>query len=96
MGAVIIKSKLLLTVLLLFGLAIIFNVTTVSACNVTSLNSTPKVTAIDPVNKSIVLNTKVIKIKFNKAIKKGNNLIQLRIIIMERSVPQKHLLVVTL
>ena len=61
-------------------MGIILNVTTVSASNVTSLNSTPKVTAIDPVNKSIVLNTKVIKIKFNKAIKKGNNLIQLRII----------------
>ena len=64
--------------LLLFGLAIILNVSTASACNVTALNSTPKVTAIDPVNKSIVLNTKIIKIKFNTPIKDGNKLIQLK------------------
>ena len=70
-------------------MAIIFNVTTVSACNVTSLNSTPKVTAIDPVNKSIVLNTKVIKIKFNTPIKEGNNLIQLRSIINGKISPTK-------
>ena len=56
----------------------ILNVTTASACNVTAINSTPKVTAIDPVNKSIVLNPKVIKIKFNTAIKDGNKLIQLK------------------
>jgi methionine-rich copper-binding protein CopC len=73
-----IKSKLLLSVLLLFGLAIILNVSTASACNVTSVNSTPKVTAIDPVNKAIVLNTKVIKIKFNTPIKNGNKFIQLK------------------
>lgn len=78
LGAVYIKSKLLLSVLLLFGLVIILNVSTASACNVTATNSTPKVTAIDPVNKAIVLNTKVIKIKFNTAIKEGNNLIQLK------------------
>ena len=77
LGAVYIKNKLLLTVLLLFGLAIILNVSTVSACNVTASNTTPKVTAIDPVNKAIVLNPKIIKIKFNKAIKDGNKLIQL-------------------
>jgi hypothetical protein len=65
-------------VLLLFGLAIFLNVSTVSACNVTASNTTPKVTAIDPVNKAIVLSPKVIKIKFNKAIKNGNNLIQLK------------------
>lgn len=64
--------------LLLFGLAIILNVSTASASNVTALNSTPKVVAIDPINKAVVLNTKVIKIKFNKPIKYGNKLIQLK------------------
>ena len=64
--------------ILLFGLAIFLNVSTVSASNVTASNTTPKVTAIDPVNKAIVLSPKVIKIKFNKAITNGNKLIQLK------------------
>ena len=64
--------------ILLFGLAIILNANTVSATNVTALNATPKITASDPVNKAIVLNPKVIKIKFNTPIKDGNKLIQLK------------------
>jgi hypothetical protein len=65
--------------LLLFGFAIILNVSTASACNNTSsINSTPKIIAIDPANKAIVLNTKSIKVKFNKPIKEGNKLIQLK------------------
>jgi Bacterial Ig-like domain/Pseudomurein-binding repeat len=84
-----IKSKLLFSVLLLFGLAIILNVSTASACNITTLNSTPKITAVDPVNKAIVLNTKVIKIKFNTPIKYGNKLMQLKSTTNGKFVPIK-------
>jgi hypothetical protein len=76
-------------VLLLFGLAIILNISTASACNITTLNSTPKITAADPANKATVLNTKVIKIKFNTPIKYGNKLMQLKSTTNGKIVPIK-------
>ena len=45
-GGGIIKRKLLLSVLLLFGLALILNVNSASAANVTTDHTTPKVTAV--------------------------------------------------
>ena len=48
-----------------------------SASSVTT-DKIPKVTAIDPVNKGIVLNNKIINIKFNEQIVKGNKLIVLK------------------
>ena len=66
--------------LLLFGLALVLNVHTAAASSVTTVNTTPKVTAIDPVNKAFVLNNKVIKVKFNEPVTYGNKLIQLKAI----------------
>ena len=77
-GGGIINRKLLLSVLLLFGLALVLNVNSASAASVTMDKSTPKVTAIDPVNNGVVLNSKIINIKFNEPIKNGNNLIVLK------------------
>ena len=48
-----------------------------SASSVTT-DKIPKVTAVDPVNKGIVLNNKIINIKFNEPIVKGNKLIVLK------------------
>ena len=66
--------------LLLFGLALVLNVNTAAASSVTMVNTTPQVTAIDPVNKAFVLNNKVIKVKFNEPVTYGNKLIQLKAI----------------
>jgi hypothetical protein len=77
-GGGIIKRKLLLSVLLLFGLALVLNVNSASAANVTIDKSIPKVTAIDPVNNGVVLNNKIINIKFSEPIKNGNKLIVLK------------------
>jgi hypothetical protein len=77
-------------------LAIILNVSTASTCNVTSVNSTPKVTAIDPVNKAIVLNTKIIKIKFNTPIRMVISLYNSKVQVTERLIPLKLLLVAKL
>ncbi len=77
-GGGIIKRKLLLSVLLLFGLALVLNVNSASAASVTTDKSTPKVTAIDPVNQGIVLNSKIIHIKFSEPIKNGNKLVILK------------------
>jgi hypothetical protein len=76
-GGGIIKRKLLLSVLLLFGLALVLNVNSASAANVTSDQIKPKVTAVDPANNTIILNSKPIKVTYNEAIKSGTNYISL-------------------
>jgi hypothetical protein len=53
-----IKRKILLSVLLLFGLALILNVSTSAAANVTTLHKSPKVTTVDPVNNTVISKSK--------------------------------------
>jgi hypothetical protein len=65
-------------VLLLFGVALILNVSTSAAANVATDQIAPKVTAVDPVNKAIILNSKPVKVTFNEPIKAGNKWIELR------------------
>jgi methionine-rich copper-binding protein CopC len=77
-GGGIIKRKLFLSVIMLFSIALILNVSTSAAANVTSTNPSPKVTSVDPANNSIILKSKTIKIKFNKAIKAGTHSITLK------------------
>jgi hypothetical protein len=76
-GGGIINRRLLLSVLLLFGLALILNVSTSDAA-VTADKSKPKVTSIDPVYKGVVGNSKIIKVKFNEPIKTGTKWIELK------------------
>jgi hypothetical protein len=71
-----IKRKILFSVLLLFGLALILNANTSVATNVSD-NVVPKVTSFDPVNKALVSNNKIIKVKFNEPVKIGTNWIEL-------------------
>jgi len=73
-----IKRKLFLSVLLLFGLALILNVNTSAASNVTTDNTVPKVTSTDPVNNAIVTNEKIIKVRFSESVKYGNQWIELK------------------
>jgi hypothetical protein len=77
LGGGIINRKFLLSVLLLFGLALILNVSTSSAA-VTADKSIPKVTSIDPVYKGVVGNSKIIKVKFSEPIKSGTKWIELK------------------
>ena len=70
--------------LLIFGLALILNVSTSAAAsttvgdNVTIDHTSPKVIAINPANKAVVKKTSTIKVKFSEKIKAGNNLIYLK------------------
>ena len=64
--------------LLLFGLALILNVNTSAASNVTTDNTIPKVTSTDPVNNAIVTNEKIIKVRFSESVKYGNQWIELK------------------
>jgi hypothetical protein len=59
-------------VLLLFGLALILNVSTAAAANVTDHKS-PKVTAVNPINNSVVLKSQSVKVTFNESIKAGKS-----------------------
>lgn len=77
-GGGIIKRKLLLSVLLLFGLALVLNVNSASAANVTTDHITPKVTAVNLASNSIILNSKHIKVTFSEPIKAGTHLIELK------------------
>jgi hypothetical protein len=63
-------------VLLLFGLALILNVSTSAAANVT--NTSPQVTAVDPVKNAVIQKSQTVKVTFNEQIKAGNNLIYLK------------------
>jgi hypothetical protein len=70
-------------VLLLFGLALILNVSTsaaatTSAAKVTTDHTSPTVIGLDPANKSVKLTSQTIKVKFNEQIKLGNKLIYLK------------------
>lgn len=73
-----IKRKLLLSVLLLFGLALILNVNTSTATNVTADYTAPKVISTDPVNNALVTDNKIIKVRYNESIKYGNQWIELK------------------
>jgi methionine-rich copper-binding protein CopC len=76
-GGGIINRKLLLSVLLLLGLALVLNSNTSAAANVTS-NAAPTVTSVNPANHSIVLKSPTIKVNFNEPIKAGTNSISLK------------------
>jgi hypothetical protein len=73
-----INQKLFLPVLLLFGLALLLNVGSSAAANVTGNHTSPKVTAVDPTNKAIIQKSQTIKITFNETIKAGNQNIELK------------------
>ena len=73
-----IKQKLFLSVLLLFGVALLLNVNSVSAANATGIHTSPKVVAVDPANNAIIQKSQNIKVKFNESIKSGNNYIELK------------------
>ena len=70
--------------LLLFGLALILNVSTSAAADttagdtVTTDHTTPNVIATSPANKAIVKKVSTIKVKFSETITSGNNLIYLK------------------
>jgi methionine-rich copper-binding protein CopC len=76
-GGGIIKRKLLLSVLLLFGLALVLNVNSASAANVTTDHIKPKITAVNPANNTVTLYSKPIKVTFSESIKSGNKAISL-------------------
>jgi hypothetical protein len=65
-------------VLLLFGVALLLNVNSVSATDVTGIHSSPKVVAVDPANNAIIQKSQSIKVKFNETIKSGNNNVELK------------------
>ncbi|MGB7968672.1 MAG: Ig-like domain-containing protein [Methanobacterium sp.] len=73
-----IKRKLLLSVLLLFGLALILNVNLVSAANITTDHTQPKITAVNPASNTIITNSKPIILTFNETIKPGSLWIELK------------------
>jgi hypothetical protein len=64
-------------VLLLFGLALVLNVNSVSSANVSTDHIKSKVTAVNPANNTIILNSKPIKVTFRGPIKSGTNYISL-------------------
>ena len=72
-----IKRKILLSVLLLFGLALIINVSTSAAATVSD-NTNPTVTAVDPANHAVVQKTNNVKVTFNEPITAGTNSINLK------------------
>ena len=73
-----------LSVLLIFGIALVLNVSTSAAAstpvgdNVIVDHSTPKVTTVNPANKAVVKKVTSIKVIFNENIKAGNNNIYLK------------------
>ena len=73
-----IKRKLLLSVLLLFGLALILNVNLVSAANITTDHTQPKITAVNPASNTIITDSKPIILTFNETIKPGSLWIELK------------------
>jgi len=64
-------------VLLLFGLALILNVNTAAATNVTDTIA-PKVSTADPVNNAVIANSRTVKVTFNEYIKSGTPWIELK------------------
>ncbi len=72
-----IKRKLLLSVLLLFGLALIINVGTSAAAD-TTVNTNPTVVAVAPANHAVVQKASNVKVTFNEQITTGTNSINLK------------------
>ncbi len=64
--------------LLLFGLALILNVSTSAAATVTTNHTSPKVTAVDPANKVVILKSQTVKVTFSEQIKAGTKWIELK------------------
>lgn len=77
-GGGIIKRKLFLALLLLFGMVLILGANTASAQTVASNSLSPKVTASDASHSAVVLNGNKVKINFNKDIKMGSGWIDLK------------------
>jgi hypothetical protein len=73
-----IKGKLLLSVLLLFGLALVMNLNMVSAANVTADHTQPKIVAVNPATNSIISNSKPLTLTYNETIKAGSLWIELK------------------
>jgi methionine-rich copper-binding protein CopC len=67
---------MLLSVLLLFGLALILNVNTSAAATVTTDHT--KVTSVSPANNTIIPTSRTVKISYNESIKRGNPWIELK------------------
>jgi hypothetical protein len=73
-----IKRKLLLSMLLLFGFALILNVNMTSAASMTTDHTQPKITAVNPASNTIITNSKPIILTFNETIKAGSLWIELK------------------
>ena len=71
------NRKFVFSLLLLVGLVLILNLSTITAANVTS-NTAPKVTSVNPVNNSVILKSQTIKVYFNEPIKAGTLSITLK------------------
>jgi methionine-rich copper-binding protein CopC len=71
---------LLLSVLLLFGLALILNVSTSAAATVPNGATVhgPKLVSVNPANNSIILKSQTVKVTFNETIKNGTKWIELK------------------
>jgi hypothetical protein len=67
-------------VLLLFGIALILNVSTSAAATVPNGATVhgPKVVSVNPANNAIILKSQTIKVKFNETIKNGTKWIELK------------------
>ena len=65
------------SLLLLIGLVLVLNLSTLTAANVTS-NTTHKVISVNPVNNSIILKSQTVKVYFNEPIKAGTMSIALK------------------
>ena len=68
---------MLFSLLLLVGLVLVLNLSTITAANVTS-NTAPKVTSVNPVNNSVILKSQTVKVYFNEPIKAGTLSITLK------------------
>ena len=66
--------------LLLFGIALILNVSTSAAASPTNttVNSTIKVISVDPVNKAVIPKSQTVKVTFNNSIEAGTQSITLK------------------
>ena len=63
---------------MLFGLALILNVNTAAATNVTNDTIAPKLATVDPANNAVIPNSRTIKLTFNENIKAGTQWIELK------------------
>jgi hypothetical protein len=78
-GGDITKGKLFLSVLLIFGLALIINVSTsATVTNGTAVHTGPKVITADPVNNTVITKSQTITVKFNTTIKTRSPWIELK------------------